>query len=306
MNDFPQEGDQTSVADDTAQDDTLEDHSYDTLEDAVAALADDDEGEGTDPETAEDADEGEEADATGDVKITLTDGTALTLEEVEKGFLRDADYRAKTMELSETRKAVVQREAALVEQTTIIETATQRLLGLVQQLVPPMPTAALAQQNPNEYIRQKAMHDQARSELAQWMDTAGEVGQVVQGFTAQQAEQRRQEANADLIKAMPRLKDPAALAKFDSDVAASAKSFGFDDATIAATTDPRVRRMAYLAAIGQRALDNQKAAKQRVTAAQVGKPPAPGKPTDANATAKRRFHQTGSIQDAVRLLAGGG
>lgn len=300
MNDFPQEGDQTSVADDTAQDDTLEDHSYDTLEYAVAALADDDEGEGPEPEAVEETDEGEE-DEPGEVKITLTDGTALTLEEVEKGFLRDADYRAKTMELAETRKAVVQREAALVEQTTIIETATQRLLGLVQQLVPPMPTAALAQQNPNEYIRQKAMHDQARTELAQWMDTAGEVGQVVQGFTAQQAEQRRQEANADLIKEMPRLKDPAALAKFDSDVAASAKSLGFDEATIAATTDPRVRRMAYLAAIGQRALDNQKAAKQRVAAAQVGKPPAPGKPADASTTAKRRFHQTGSIKDALRM-----
>lgn len=302
MNDFPMEGDQTSVADDTAQDDAQEDRSYDTLEDAIAALADDDEGEGTEPETAEEgAEDGEEAEEPGDVKITLSDGTALTLEEVEKGYLREADYTRKTMELAETRKAVTQRETELAQQSTIIETATQRLLGLVQQLVPPMPTAALAQQNPQEYIRQKAMHDQARAELAQWMDTAGEVGKVVQGFTAQQVEHRRQEANAELVKAMPRLKDPAALAKFDADVAATAKAFGFDDATIAATTDPRIRRAMWLAGIGQRALDNQKAAKQRVEAAKVGKPPAPGKPTDASDKARRRFHQTGSLRDALRL-----
>ena len=300
MSDFPLEGDQTSVADDTAYYDDAEDQSFDTLEDAVAALADDDEGEGAEPETAE-ADEGEEADEPGEVKLTLSDGTALTLEEVEKGFLREADYTRKTMELAETRKAVVQRETELAEQTTIIETATQRLLGLVQQLVPPMPSAALAQQNPGEYIRQKAVHDQARSELAQWMDTAGDVGNVVQGFTRQQIEQRKSEANAELVKAMPRLKDPAAMAKFDADVAASAKAFGFDDATIAATTDPRIRRAMWLAAVGQRALDNQSAAKRRVEAPKAGKPPAPGKPTDKNRTAMRRLAQSGSIKDALSV-----
>ena len=301
MNDFPMEGDQTSVADDTAYDDDAEDQSFDTLEDAVAALADDDEGEGPEPEAPEEDAEGEEADEPGEVKLTLSDGTALTLEEVEKGFLREADYTRKTMELAETRKAVVQRETELAEQTTIIETATQRLLGLVQQLVPPMPSAALAQQNPGEYIKQKAVHEQARAELAAWMDTAGEVGNVVQGFTRQQIEQRKAEANAELVRAMPRLKDPAAMAKFDADVLASAKSLGFDEATIAATTDPKVRRMAYLAAIGQRALDNQKAAARRVEAPKAGKPPAPGKPTDESLKAKRRFHQTGTIKDALRL-----
>lgn len=301
MSDFPVEGDQTSVADDTAYDDEPEDQSFDTLEDAAAALADDDEGEGPEPETSEDDIEGEEADEPGEVKLTLSDGTALTLEEVEKGFLREADYTRKTMELAETRKAVTSREAELSEQARIVETASQRLLGLVQQLVPPMPPASLAQQNPALYIQQKAMHEQARAELGEWMGAAGEATQVVQGFTQQQIEQRKAEANAELVRAMPRLKDPAAMAKFDADVLASAKSLGFDEATIAATTDPKVRRMAYLAAIGQRALDNQKAAARRVEAPKAGKPPAPGKPTDAKAIAARRFKQTGSIYDAAKV-----
>lgn len=298
MNDFPTEGDD-AVAVDTADESNFEDHSYDTFDEALEALGDDDEGEATEaPEEEPEAEDGEEP---GEVKVTLADGTEVSLGEIEKGYLRQADYTRKTTELAQEREALTKRATAHEEQARFIETATQRLSELVQQLIPPEPPVALAQQNPAAYIQQKAMREQAIAELGAWMDAKDTAGQAVQQLTAAQIEQQRQEANADLAKAMPRLKDPAALAKFDAEVATTAKHFGFDDATIAATNDPRVRRMAYYAAIGLRAEQNRQAAARRVEAPKPGKPALPAQNVSKNKTAMRRLSQTGSFKDALQI-----
>lgn len=297
MSDFQTEGDNT-VAVDTAEDGGQEDRYYDTLEDAVEALGDDDEGEGEEPEAEADEDSAEEP---GAAVLTLSDGTELTLEEVEKGHLRMQDYTRKTTEVAREREALKERETTLTERARSIETASQRLVALVQQLIPPMPEPALARTNPGLYTQQRVMHEQAQAEIAAWMQAGQETKQAVQALTETQVAQRRADADTELAKAMPRLKDPAALAKFNDDVKAVASQFGFDEAMIAATIDPRVRRMAYYAGIGMRAEENRKAASKRVEAARVGKPPAPAKPTDQSRKAMRRLSQTGSIKDALSI-----
>lgn len=296
MSDFHEEGVE-AVAVDTADESMSEDQAFDTFEDALAALGDDDEGEAVETE----AEEAEDAEEPGEVKVTLADGTEVSLGEIEKGYLRQADYTRKTTEIAQDRERVSQYEAALVERARSIETAHERLSEFVQGLLPPEPDAALARQNPAAYVQQKAMREQAIAELSAWMDARAQTGQAVEQLTAQQMEHQRTQANAELVKAMPKLKDAAALAKFDAEVAATAKHFGFDDATIAATNDPRVRRMAYYAAIGMRAEQNRQAASRRVEAPKPGKPAAPAQNVDRNRTAMRRLSQTGSIKDALQI-----
>lgn len=299
MSDFPTEGDE-SVAVDTAADDFAEDHTYDTLEEAAAALGDDDQGE-EQPEP--EADEATEDDAPADeVKITLSDGSEIPLSEVEKGFLRQDDYTRKTTEVAQERERVTAYENTLKERANLIETAQQRLVALVEGLIPPEPAAQLAQHDPARYVQEMAMRQQAIAELQGWMDAKDDTGKAVSSLTEAQTEHLRSSENDMLIKARPALKDPAALAKFDSEVASAAKQFGFPDDMIAATHDHRVRQMAYYAAIGLRAEANRKAAQRRVEAPKPGKPaPANAQPTDKSKQAMRRLSQTGSIKDALKI-----
>lgn len=300
MSDFPTEGDE-GVAVDTAADDFAEDHTYDTLEEAAAALGDDDEGE------AQQESEGDEAPEEGEqpadeVKITLTDGTEVPLSEIERGFLRQDDYTRKTTEIAQERERVTAYENTLKERASLIETAQQKLVALVQGLIPPEPDAALAQSNPAQYVQALAMRQQAMTELQGWLDAGDETAKAVGALTEAQTEQARQAENDLLIKARPGLKDPAALAKFDSEVASAAKQFGFPDEMIAATHDHRVRQMAYYAAIGLRAEANRKAAQRRVENPKPGNPaPAKVQPTDKSKQAMRRLSQTGSFKDAMKI-----
>lgn len=299
MSDFPVEADQDDVVDDTAGEGFDEDHTYGTLEEAAAALGDDEDEAEPEEQVGEEDPEGEEEAAAA--VITLSDGTALTLEEVEKGVLRQADYTRKTTELAREREQVTAFQSALNERAQTVNQASQKLVELVHMLIPPEPAAALAQQNPGEYVRQKAMREAALNEISGFLSVKDQAGEAVQSLTQEQLQHQKRAEDERLVKAMPKLKDPAALAKFEADVKSTAKGFGFDDAVIDATTDHRVRMAMYYAGIGMRAVQNQAAAKRRVAVPQPGKPPAAAAPVDQNKKAMRRLIQTGSFQDALKL-----
>lgn len=301
MDDFQQDAEPEAVAVDTADDGADEDRFYDTLEDAAAALADDDEGEIAEEEAPEEPEAESEAEEPGGPLVTLSDGTKLSLDEVESGYLRQADYTRKTTEVAAERQRVSAYEAALTERAQTIDRASQRMVELVNMLIPPEPDAALARTNPAEYVHQKALRDQAMAEITGFLSVKDEAGQAVQALQAEQVQQQRQAENDQLVKAMPKLKDPTALAKFDAEVKAAAKGFGFDDAVIEATTDHRVRMAMYYAAIGQRAVANQQAAKRRVEAPKPGKPAQAVQPVNKNLKAMRRLAQTGSFKDAMSI-----
>lgn len=300
MSDIHEDGDQ-SVADDTADVATDEDRFYDTLEEAASALGDDDEGEPDEAAAEADAEAGDEEENPGAVKVTLSDGTEISLGEIEKGYLRQEDYTRKTMEAAQERERVSAYEASLTERARSLESAQQKLLSLVQNLIPPEPPSSLAHQNPAQYVQAMAMRNQALSEMRAHMEAQQETAQAVSGLTEAQQLQHRQAENDLLVKARPALKDAAAMAKFDSEVSGAAKHFGFPDEMIAQTADHRVRQMAYYAAIGLRAEANRKAASRRVEAPRPGKPAPTAQAQDKNRTAMRRLSQTGSISDAMKI-----
>lgn len=74
-------------------------------EDYLADVDADDEEEDDTPEEDSEAEEEESSDD-GEIVHTLDDGTELTAEEIDKGYLRQSDYTKKTQELAEQRKAL--------------------------------------------------------------------------------------------------------------------------------------------------------------------------------------------------------
>lgn len=147
--------------------------------------------EGEEPEEGDDATDeaqAEDSESEESAKVKLTDGTEITLGELEKGYLRQADYTRKTQELSEGRKEL---EAA-AQRVIGADQEARHAIGLAMQvinaIVPPEPDTALLDNDPVSYLRAQAARKQA-------------LGVVAQLQAAQkQAEERDAQTKAGLSK----------------------------------------------------------------------------------------------------------
>lgn len=282
------------VAADTADSDQVEDTTEYTFDEALEALAGDDEQAEAEGEP--------EAEAATAETITLSDGTAVTLEEVERGFLREADYTRKTTELAEERKALDGLKSNFTESQKRLETNLHNLTEFVVSILPPEPDYALAQTNPAKFVQQQTLRQQAMAELQRVLAVQEDVAATGQAASEAEMTAAKEAEQAKLIKARPELKDPNRLAKFHADVQATAKELGFTEAEVAGTMDARVLQMVDLARIGKIALQNRQNAARRLGAqpAIKGQAAQPaqrqGKPE-----AVKAFHRNPSLSNALKL-----
>ena len=291
MSDFPEEGDDFDVADDNSDFDNGEALEADNLGDDEAELADDDQAE----------EEGNEPESDAEVMVRLSDGTEVKLSELEGGLYRQADYTKKTTELARQREEVEQTRVQYTERSQSLESTFQKLTGFIEGLIPPEPPLHLAQQNPNAFIQQQAMRQQAIAEFQNLLSVQSEAAGQMQAFSAEDVERARQAEDQQLVKAMPELKDPARRAKFDADNRAFALKFGFSEDQIANTADHRLLRVMHLASIGEKALTNRANAARRVEQPRKGAPAMAAAPVNNSQKAMKRLSQTGSLADALKI-----
>lgn len=311
MDDFQEEGAQESVADDTAEEGPAEDHGYDNLDAAAAALAADDET-GEEEAPSEDEAEGDEPEANeedGDDEpnaemVTLSDGTQIPISEIESGAYRQSDYTRKTTELAREREEVDGLKSQYQERTQSFQHTFQKLTQFVEGLVPPAPSLELAKSDPGQYQYQNALRQQALNELQGLMQVQEEAQGQMQGAQSQDFERYREAEAAKLAEAIPDLKDPDKRAKFDDDNRKTASDFGFSDDEIAQTADHRVLSLVHYARLGKRAEQNRKNAQRRVEAPKKGPRAAPAPEPKRDASAMKRLQQSGTIDDAVRAMIG--
>lgn len=303
------------VMDDTGADADTEDSASYSLEDAMAALGDDEDGEQVEEAQAEEPteevdtpDAEDEPDDDADFVVTLPDGeevTAAQLKEWREGNLRQADYTRKTQEVAQEREAFRKERDAFAERATFVETAMQNLSGFVQSLIPPEPPLQLAQTDPGRYTQQLALRQQAMREVQELLSTKQQMDEGKGNFFQAEAQQHRDAENAKLAKAKPSLKDPAKLAAFDQSVRSAAIEFGFSESEIDQTSDARIRQMVYYAAMGKRAEANKFAALRRkgteTPKAGKARPAQVSAKAQSNREAMQRLSRTGSIRDALAI-----
>lgn len=325
MNDTRDGGDLESVVPEQADvaDPQDQDIDFDNLDDAINAIADDDEDTlDEEPETEEDAedddqgddpDDDPEADAEDEESdedeafVELPDGETLTLSEIadlRANGLRDADYRRKTAEVARMREEVEQTEARVKERDQYVETALRNIAGFVESMIPAEPDIQLAQTNPAAYTQQKAIREAAIQEL----NRLTTIGKDVESHKAQasEAEMRayREREEKALVKAMPHLSDPAKKAAFDKATAEFAAEIGFSPEEIEATADHRVLQLVHYARLGKRAEHNRNNAKRRkVQTPSKGKPKATQSQPDRNRNRERmqRLTKSGAYEDALSI-----
>lgn len=310
----PDGGDLEPVVEEQAQDSGPEDLEYDNLDDALAALGDDDPPDEEEPaeaseDEADEADEADDEDEESDVEdaiVELPDGEKLSLSEIadlKANGLRAADYTRKTTEIANERKAVEQTKAQYAERLQFAESTLQKIHQFVEGMIPPEPSLDMARADPGAFMEARAIREQAIAELTKLVTIGENVKSHKGGASEADAKAFREAETKKLVETMPHLRDPVKKHAFDEAVAKTAADFGFSPEEIAATADHRILRLVHYARMGKRSETNRNNAKRRVQTPTKGK----AKPSQAPAQtvqsrqAMQRLAKSGSYEDALRV-----
>ena len=232
--------------------------------------------------------------------VKMDDGTEVPLSELQSGYLRQADYTQKTQEVAQHRDALEQSVQRYEQNHAEFEAIRGRLVEYVQGLIPPEPALALAREKPEEYQYQTAIRAQAVAEVQKLLDI-GQMADMNRG-NAQGADLNaiKQREDTALVNAFPALRDPARMAKFDSDFQVTAKEFGFSEDEIGSTYDHRIKRVLHYARIGRQSTQNRSNAQRRIVSRHRSQGRAATTPA-RNANAMSRLAKTGSLDDAMKV-----
>lgn len=202
------------------------------------------EEEATEPEEVEaadtDATESDEepqhltVDEYGDLTMDATiDGQKqkVTLAELVNGYQRDADYRRKTQALSNERKEFEAERAQALEQ---INRQQEQIAQLLAENVGEPPDLSLAEDDPYEYTRQKALYDAK-------VEKATKARREAEQRNAYEMQQRGMREAQILAEKAPEFLDHNFTANLVKTVS---ETYGIDPQEVMATTDHRVFLMA--------------------------------------------------------------
>lgn len=280
-----------SLQDDNAADDTYwdPDDDLDTPEVAEPAATD----EGTEESVTEEA---EEAPEEQPAQIVLPDGTQVPLEEVTKGYLRQADYTRKVTEVASQRKAL---EADL----QLVEGITNTFIDHLTKMVPAMPDPAMALRDPTGYVRAKAQYDAAMAQVQQLIEIGKQPKQIGEKLNTADMQAKIAAENAALAEKIPTVATPEGRRKFMESAAEAAQNAGFSMDDLQGVSDHRLFVLAHWANEGLKAAKARETAKAKVANVPPAAPRKPGQPAQANrnADAMRKLARSGSIKDALRI-----
>ena len=178
---------------------------------------DDDVSEEIDEEADTEADEDEDGPpetyakgkfAADDAKVTLDDGTTITVAELKRNNLFQRDYSRKTEEVKAERNQVEAEKSRVAEQDAAIQQQVELINAYAQAFMPQPPDRSMMQTDPLGYMEAKAAYDDHMQIIGQMIHVRQQERQKVQ--ETQQAEfKRRLKTEMDkTIEALPHLKDP--------------------------------------------------------------------------------------------------
>lgn len=275
-------------------------------EDAAPAEAPESEAEGE--EGAEPAEAVEASPPPPAPVVKLDDGTELTVDEVKKGYLRQADYTRKTQQVAEQRRAAeAEVEAVRAERATYAERLTQ-VEAIIQQQAPPRPDPALRQTDPAEYAAQQADYLAHEQRLA----TVQSERQRTEAQMAKDAQERHAQYLAaereKLFEIFPEWATNREKAQADLNVLrATGLDYGFTEQELDSVGDHRAIRLLADAAELKRLKAERAKVQPKIAKAPVLQPGSTGqvapKPATDARRALERLKKSGRVEDAAQAFA---
>lgn len=226
-------------------------------ENEASTRAEASEPEGAEPEgDAEAADQDEDLEAQGeddepepysggrfaadDAKVTLADGTVVTVSELKRNNLFQADYSRKTMELAEERKRFESERSQIGQAAQSLQQQREFLLQAARNILPQPPDRAMMDADPFGYMQAKASYDERVQQLNALVHQHQAEQARWQGQTAQQMEQQRNQEAQRLVDAAPEFRDRKVYDQFWSDAVDVMGGYGFTAAELQGAMDHRI------------------------------------------------------------------
>jgi len=262
-------------------------------------------GEGDDETELEATDEDKEHSPVDYIEI---DGEQVSLEDVGKSYMRQASYTKKMQELAAQRQEFEAMRGQEIAALNAEREHIKKVLEAVgtQENSEPIDWTRLAQEDPLEYIAQKAKYDEAQARKSAFDAERQRLAQV----TAQQQQAKMQEylaqQKAKVIEAIPELTGKNGK-EYRSDILTYLENSGYSKAELQQMADSRAVILAdkarkYDALMGK----DGPASKKVTTTPRVVRPKAQttskGKASEAKRAAISRAQKSGSIDDAVSAL----
>lgn len=319
--------------------DTLE---GDKAEDPAEAGTPEDEPEGDEPDEAPEgeeepgepgededpADDAAEPEATADDDnetihgnkfVVLRDNSKVRVGELKQSHERLRELETKVLPQVQQRLTAFQQEQAQFQaQQQQFQPVLAQVAQILQSQIPPAPDRGLLQSDPVEFFIQKDAHEAAVQQLQTVNQANAQAQQRAQQQYTEQLQQTAHQAVVRFVDAQPQLRDPEKGKAFISDYQAVAAHVGFTPQEAAQVYDPRLYRLAQLASVGLKAMQQGKettavktqkqaiAAKKVASAPPVTPPAARQSASTRNESslrqAKERLRKTGSVQDGIAAL----
>lgn len=244
-------------------------------------------------------------------KVTLDDGTVITVAELKRNNLYQRGFTEKTTALAKERETFEAERQSVTEYAQSLDQSREYLAWYAEKHLPkdPGPFTGDSIHDPASYIhwsaeRDKwALHQQAYQVFQQ---QKAEEQQRQNGETQKQAETRLMREREALLKAMPVLKDPVkGKVAWDTMVSGAAEHYGITPDMVNTIGDHRLL-VVLREALAYRRL---KASAPQVRQQVAQRPVKPGRRAAPTVTAQRerqgrteRLRSTGSFEDGVVAL----
>lgn len=293
-----------------AEEAAVDDEAEETPEDPEAEEAEDDADAAEEDDDAEDEEDGDE-DAELPQKVTVKiDGKTeeVPLDEVVKGYQRQADYSRKTEQLAREREEFYRAEVEPVRNerqvyATLLTALEQQLTELQNTQEPDWDR--LWQENPNEWVRQRELVRDRQSKI----EAARFERERVQALEAEEAQRNvakhLQQQRAKLEELVPEARDKAKWETLRPKIRDFALTMGFTPEEVAQTADARavaalVKAMKYDELLAKKPTPVPPKAAKAVPEHRTRPPRAVTQLTRD----KQRLAKTGRLSDAAKVFEG--
>lgn len=225
----------------------------------------------------------------------------VTLRELQDGYSRTEDYRAKTAEVAEQRRAVEAKNAEIAARASQLDALlTQAPFDPVLAEGQKTDWAALARDNPAEYVARK---EQFESRQSYWR----QVAQHAQASRLQAAQAALAEGERRMAEMVPEWKDEAKRKELATGISKTLESYGFKAEEYGQVSDPRILLVARDAMLYRQ----QQQARQTAEAKKTAPPPprtlTPGTPQSSKSNPQAqallaKAARTGRVDDQVNAI----
>lgn len=251
--------------------------------------------------------------AADNAKVTLEDGTVITVADLKRNNLFQRDYTKKTQELSEARKAFETEQLQVNQQAQSLMQLAEKLNQFGQRYLPqpPEPFMGTPDTDPIGYMRHMKAREEYDAALAAFNAFDSERAQLTQYQQAQQQAQTAQmlQAEFQVLREKDKLfADPAKARTFlEEAVEKGSEWWGLTAEDIGTLTSHKAYLILRDAIRYRKAVARAPEAQKQVE----GKPrlPKSGRRMDPRARANSEFQQkserlrkSGSVEDAAQAL----